>query len=269
MRVTYEDDPLAHLRTEFAFDVVQIAHQHYASTDYHNFIGFEVSKDLLARAFLETYSIDINKVFSNLDLALGTYRWSVSSVIPTMTKAAWAANKDDIMRSGSGVTKRRFLYNLKRSSYEKEWGRTYQRPGVWARILAFFLRFFPKIGPFRALEMPKLTTADQQLFMASFNATVRRGQGLLTDARGNSFALSNKNFDTGDPSGPGKYGLADETYFKLVGMLSASHYAGVSPELRENILAYCKEPGALKLSKKTDERQRLDTEIAQLRTSAP
>lgn len=265
-RVTYENDPLAHLRTEFAFDVVQIAHQHYASDDYHNFIGFEVSKDLLSRAFLETYSIDIKKVFSNLDLALGTYRWSVSSVIPTMTKAAWAAHKDEIQRSGSGITKRKFLYNMKRSSYEKEWGHTYQRPGVWARILAFFLRFMPKVGPFRALAMPSLTAQSQQLFMASFNATVTRAQSLMNGSRGSGPTLPNDNFDTGDPSAPGKYALADETYVKLLGMLAANHFAGVSPELRANILTYCKKPQALLLSKKTVEFPKLESELADLKS---
>src|SRR5207302_5952406 len=45
--VTYEDNPPAHLKTEFGFDVAQVAQGHYADEDYHDFIGFKVSKDLL------------------------------------------------------------------------------------------------------------------------------------------------------------------------------------------------------------------------------
>ena len=43
---TYEDNPADHLKTEFAFDVSQVAEHHYAPDAYHAFIGFEVSKPL-------------------------------------------------------------------------------------------------------------------------------------------------------------------------------------------------------------------------------
>src|ERR1019366_550897 len=49
--VTYEQSPAAHLKTEFAFDVVQVANGHYAPEAYHDDIGFEVASDLLAKAF--------------------------------------------------------------------------------------------------------------------------------------------------------------------------------------------------------------------------
>lgn len=267
--VTYEDNPLAHLRTEFAFDVVQVMHQHYAPADYHNFIGFEVSRDLLERAFRETYSIEITKVFSNLDLTIGTYRWSVRSVIPTMTKAAWATNKDEIVSTGTGVTRRRFLYNLKRADFEKEWGHNYEHPGIWAKILAFFLRFIPKIGPFRALAMPKLTPEAQNYFMASFNSTITRAQDLMQKLRDGTLTLPNENFDTGEPAAPGTYTLADSTYVKLIGLAAAAHYAGVSPELRKNILVYCADPAKFNSRKwKAQDRQRLDNEITALRNLA-
>src|SRR5260370_42184105 len=44
---TYEDDPTAHLKTEFGFDVLEVAKERYAPENYHDFIGFEVSKSLL------------------------------------------------------------------------------------------------------------------------------------------------------------------------------------------------------------------------------
>src|ERR1044071_8610426 len=54
-RITYVEDPTAHLKTEFGFDVVQVARGRYASQAYHDFIGFEVSKSVLQRAFKRTY----------------------------------------------------------------------------------------------------------------------------------------------------------------------------------------------------------------------
>src|ERR1700722_4818503 len=88
-RVTYDEDHASHLKTEFGFDVLQVAKGHYAPNAYHDYIGFEVSHELLARAFQETYSLDLKSVFADYDVAIGTYRRSVSGIIPEMTKVAW------------------------------------------------------------------------------------------------------------------------------------------------------------------------------------
>ena len=74
--VTYADDPKAHIRTEFGFDMVQVAKNRYTSDRYHDMIGFEVSKPLLERAFLETYGLKLDDVFGSVDLAIGSYRRS-------------------------------------------------------------------------------------------------------------------------------------------------------------------------------------------------
>lgn len=52
--VTYEQNPKAHVQTEFGFDITQVAKQWFTSDRYHDFIGFQVSKPLLERAFLRT-----------------------------------------------------------------------------------------------------------------------------------------------------------------------------------------------------------------------
>lgn len=41
--VTYDENPGAHLKTEFGFDVLQVAKGHYAPQAYHDYIGFQVS----------------------------------------------------------------------------------------------------------------------------------------------------------------------------------------------------------------------------------
>ena len=85
--VTYADDPAAHLSVEFGFDVLQVARGSYAPKAYHDFIGFQVSKDVSGTRVSRTYSLHLKDVFSDLDLALGTYRHAVSSVIPEMTQS--------------------------------------------------------------------------------------------------------------------------------------------------------------------------------------
>jgi hypothetical protein len=219
---TYEDDKTDHLRVEFAFDVSQVAEQHYAPTAYHSFIGFEVSKPLLERAFQATYGVPLTEISKDLDLALGTYRWTVSSLIPEMTRAAWAGKKKEILKNDPRADRRRYIYAISRSSFEKEWGTNYVRPGFGARLLALLLRFIPKIGPLRSLAFRPATPETQKLFMDSFVQTLALYKEKLAEVkRGEKPNLPNTNFDTGEPARPGAYRLADDAAAKLSKILGA------------------------------------------------
>src|SRR6202050_74111 len=90
--IAYDQNPSAHLKTEFGFDVLQVAKGRYAPDDYRDFIGFEVAKPLLEKAFEETYSVPLKSVFSDFDLAVGTYRYSVSKAVRTAHKGVLENN---------------------------------------------------------------------------------------------------------------------------------------------------------------------------------
>src|SRR5580704_6272258 len=150
--VTYEENPKAHIRIELGFDVTQVAKNRYTSDRYHDFIGFEVSKPVLERAFQDTYGVPLSQVISNEDLAIGTFRRAISRVLPEMTRVALIARKKEIIADTPNFNSRKFRYYLSRANYNREWGKGYRRPGTGTRILAFFLRFMPKVGPFKALD---------------------------------------------------------------------------------------------------------------------
>jgi len=195
--VTYGDDPKAHIRTEFGFDMVQVAKNRYTSDRYHDMIGFEVSKPLLQRAFQETYGIKLEDVFGSLDLAIGSYRRSVSKIIPQMTRVALLSRRDVIVQDTPNFSKKKFLYYLSRSNYEHEWGTVYRKPGVGARILAFFLKLLPKIGPFKAVTFKIPNKQTEDMYIKSVDATVENYATLLHQAKGGSVDLPNRDFDTG------------------------------------------------------------------------
>ncbi len=236
--ITYAEDPAAHLKTEFGFDVLQVARGRYAPKAYHDFVGFQVSKTLLDQAFQETYDLQLKDVFKTLDLALGTYRKTVSSLLPEMTKAAWVLKKDDIEKATPGITRKKFLYNLSRTSYEKEWGHNYDKPGIWARFIAWMFRVIPKVGPFKALAFKPPTKQTEAFFESSFDLTVDREKTYLAEVKADRLKLPNMDFDTGNPSVVGEYSLADTTYSKLLDKLSDKKLEGVTPELRANILDF-------------------------------
>jgi hypothetical protein len=269
--VTYWDDPTSHLRTEFAFDVLQIAQGRYAPNRYHAFIGFEVSKPVLERAFLDTYGLELKDVFGNLDLAMGSFRYSVGTVIPGMTRVAWRLKGDQVAKEIPGMTRQKFLYNLSRSSYEKDWGTSYHRPGFGTVLVTWVVRVIPKIGPFKSLAFRAPTPEVEKMFMASFNATVDSYRTLLAKVDAGRLELPNENFDIGEPTAAGKYLGADQAYDHLLGKLADRKFAGVSPELRTNMLGYYqgrKPPASPSTKKAAEEWTKLTGQLDQLQAAA-
>jgi hypothetical protein len=235
--VTYADDPFSHTKTEFGFDVFQSAKSRYASEAYKNFIGFQVAKPVLQRAFQDTYGMRIEQVFMNVDLAIGSYRRAVGTILPALTKVAWQRKSKEIQGDAPGITRKKFLYNLSRSSYEKNWGATYQRPGIRSRMLAGFFRIVPRVGPFKALAFEKLTPATEKLYMTSFNASIDKYRELLAGVGADRLSLPNDNFDVGEATKAGKYKLTDDAYAKLLHKLDG-HYTEMQDDLRTDILAF-------------------------------
>ena len=192
---------------------------------------------MLQRAFEDTYGLRIEQVFFNVDLAIGSYRRAVGTVLPALTKVAWQIKGPEIRKDTPGITRKKFLYNLSRSSYEKNWGATYQRPTRKSRILATFVHIVPRIGPFKALAFKRLTPETEKLYMVGFNASIDRYRELLAGVRSGRLDLPNDNFDVGEATKAGKYTLADDAYAKLLHKLDG-HYAEMPPELRSDILAF-------------------------------
>ena len=236
--VTYEDNPTAHIKTEFAFDVLQVAKGHYAPDSYHAFVGFEVSMPLLERAFRDTYGLELRSIISNEKKAANSYRHSVNGLIPKATRVAWNLKQDEIQKDIPGITRKKFLYNLSRASYEKEWGKDYQRPTAGDKFLAFVIRILPKIGPLRILTFRTPTPEAQKLFENSFNTTVDQYRVLLSDWGKGQLQLVNDNFDVGEITPRGKYKLADKTCAQLLDRLAKQHMAGVDQELKTQMLAF-------------------------------
>ena len=235
---TYADDPKAHIRTEFGFDMVQVAKNRYTSDRYHDFIGFEVSKDLLNRAFLRTYGLQLEDVFGSTDLAIGTFRRSISIVIPEMTRVALLARKQSIVADTPNFSKKKFLYYLSRKDYEKQWGRGYRKPGVGTRILAFFLRLMPKVGPFSALAFKIPTQKTEDMYIKSVDLTVEDYSKLLHETRDRDLNLPNKDCDTGKDTKAGEYPLTDKAYEHLLNDLADKKFEHLTPELQQNILEF-------------------------------
>ena len=268
--VSYEEDPLAHAKTEFGFDVLEVAQESYAPDGYHDFIGFEVSQPVLNQAFRETYGLEMKDILFNETKVLNSYRRAVSKTIPKATKIAWTLKKDEIKGDLPGMTRRKFRYNLSRSNYEKEWGKDYQQPTFGEKFLAFLYRIIPKFGPLKVLQFKTPTPETQRMFRASFNATLDRYRELLTEWGDGKLTLPNENFDLGEEAGPGKYKLNDDAQAELLDRLAAQKFAGTPPEMRDELLRFFSDPDAAYATKRNPKAwAKVQAQLEQLKASVP
>ena len=232
-------------------------------------IGFEVSRPLLERAFLETYGLKLEDVFGNIDLAIGSYRRSVSTLIPEMTRVALLSRRDVIVQDTPNFDKKKFLFHLSRSNYEHEWGTVYRKPGIGTRILAFFLKLIPKVGAFKAVNFKIPTKQTEDMYIKSVNATIDNYAGLLREASNGNLELPNRDCDTGRETRAGEYALTDKTYARLIDDLSKKNSDPLSPALRENLLQFYSDPNApLATRKNAKAWRKLQQELEQLKQRA-
>jgi len=268
--IRYAEDHTAHLKTEFGFDMVQVAKNRYASQQYHDFIGFQVSKPLLERVFPVVYGVELKDVLTHEDLAIGSYRFAVSRMIPKMTQIALRTHKKDMMREEPTFARKKFLYRLSRSDYEKEWGKAYTKPDFSTRLWSVVLRFMPKIGPFRALAFNNPTAQTENMYFKSINTTVDQYRAFLEEVRTDTIELPNCDLDSGNKTRAAEYSLTDDTYAKLLAQLAERKFALTTPALRDDILHFYSDLSVpIETKKDTVRWQSLLTALDQLKLATP
>jgi hypothetical protein len=232
--VLYDQDPEAHLQTEFGFDVLEVVQQRYAPEAFHDFIGFQVAKPVFERAFQDTYGLPLNMVLTKEDLAIGTYRKTVSTLLPKMTQVAVADFGKQMQQAEPTVVPKKLIYRMNRADYQKRFGNSYQRPGFFTRVFAFFLKLVPKVGPLKDLALRVPSADAQKTFLSGMDIVVDHYQQSITTlstepADHPSLQLPAVNLDTGKPTSPGSYPLADQTYARYLALLVKPRAAAPPP----------------------------------------
>jgi hypothetical protein len=236
--VTYGDDPVSHVRMEFSYDVLQTARGNYATSTYHDFIGFKIARPVLERSFLKIYGINVNDLFNDLGRTIGTFRWIVKDLFPHITRAAWASKKGEISKATPGITGRKFIYTMHRQDYYHDFASKDERPPFFGNVLSLIIRIAPKIGPLRVLKFKTPGAVAEKLFIQSFDTTVVFYASHITALRASPIVLTNINFDTGLTTASGDYTLADKAYAGLLKKLMDNQFVAVTVSLQQNILSY-------------------------------
>lgn len=253
-RVTYEDDPKAHVMTEFSFDVVQVTGAGYLPRTYHNFIGFQVPRNLIKRAFQTTYGLPFHDLFFWEGLSLAIYKVSSSEIIPALSEDVWKHERKELIRRNPQLVTPRFKYRLAQGNYQgpPPARRRLLRPWAWhwkwtakranirivARVVVTLAEILPKVGPLKTLAFKPPTLQVQNLFIGSFDDVVARYESDLSASLDGAVSVPEVNLDTGRPLAAGRYELADETYARWLRELDRRNFLNISPEARQDILNF-------------------------------
>lgn len=258
--ITWEDSPWAHMLTEFGFDTVEVVARHNAPQAYRDWIGFRVPKPVLERAFKETYGLELSHQILDVDLSVAAYRKLANKVVPEMTEVAWALRGKQLEERASGVHHAE-LYHLSRESY-KDWRKYYSRPGRGDKVMAFTFRLLPKFGPLSAFDFHAPTLQTEKLFADSLRDTVGRYEARLQAVQAERYDPPDMDLDTGRPTRPGEYRFCDRTYAKLLHKLKRAHFAGVTPELRDNLASFYANSASDQLKAHAQESRKVSRDLA-------
>jgi hypothetical protein len=159
-------------------------------------------------------------------------------MFPTITKMAWARNKKDIQTAHPEMTRRKYAYRVHLESYDGEFGYEDDKPGFLLTALSHAMRVLPKVGPLRKYKISLPGPDAEALFVKSFDTVTGHYTMAIHNLQNGLPCFHNMNYDTGDDTHPGEYGLADKNYSRLLVKLHKRRFANTSPALRRNIVTY-------------------------------
>jgi hypothetical protein len=163
----------------------------------------------------------------------------VRSLLPGLTRTAWALKKKDIIKNNPGMTSRKFHFKMNRREYYAKYGRDREKPNLRTRVTAFIIRIFPKVGPLRALKFKPPGPKAEKLFIMAFDTSLVKYAVVLQKLKSNEkLFLPDMDFDTGKPTVFGEYGLADQSYSQLIIKLDKDKFTNTTQPLKQNILSY-------------------------------
>lgn len=242
--VNYGEDPHAHVRTEFAFDINQISKHRFAPSDYQKHVGLEIPSRLLNRAFFETYGLHIPDLLGRRRAALRVYRFGVRSFIPAIARAETILHGDDFPADLPSEAFDRLSKDFLREESSNQWKRYQNDPGIRSHMLAGVIFILPKVGVLSMLSIRGPDEQTEDLYIKSVYRSIAAMRLVLANFDSVATYLPNRDLDTGKKVRPGGYKLTDQTYAKLLGEIVRKPAQPIPAELKRDIAAYYADPSA-------------------------
>ena len=241
--VAYDQDPHAHVRTEFAFDVNEISKHRSAPSAYLRHVGLQIPSDLLRRSFYETYGLDELQIIGRHHQVLRTYRFAVRSFLPRIAYAETLLHRNSMPDDRAGAPFEAFKAQLAQADFENGWDQYRKKAGIGTHMLAGVIWIVPKVGPLSDVAIKGPTEDTEERYIESVTRTTSMLRTQLSNLGTTQQAIPNRDLDTGAKIKPGSYRLTDETYAQLLKKLT-SQGQKVPAGLKNDILAYYADPDA-------------------------
>ena len=243
--VSFAEAKDAHVQTEFAFDIDQIAHRRLAPAHYLRHVGLNVPTGQLASAFYETYGLgeDFSQRRGRRVNVRG-YRFAVRSFLPRFAYAVTLLHRKRLPPDSGSPAFLKLQGEIDQIALENHWEMFRKRPGIGTYSLAAFIWVMPRIGPLKLLAVRGPTAATEEEYVTSVNRSVDVLSSTLSRFALAHQTLGNLDLDTGSATRPGSYRLADDTYARLLHNLAADPRQPVPPGLKAEIAHFYADPAA-------------------------
>ena len=248
--VNYAQDPHAHVQTEFAFDINQLSKRRFAPTAYVKYVGLEVPRPLLRKAFFETYGLNLPDIMGTKETSIRVYRNAVRSFLPNIARAETILHKKNFPADVPSPDLDDLTKDLLQASADNNWEAYRKPPGFTSHLYAGFIFILPKVGTLKMLAIKGPTPQTEDLYIKSMNRSIKSMRFVLTNFDRIERYIPNRDLDTGLVVKPGGYPLADTTYAKLLAMITKTPDKVVPNQLKHDLIAYYADPQAPIITKK-------------------
>ena len=240
--VNYAENPHAHVQTEFAFDINQLSKLRFAPSAYTKFVGLEVPMDLLRKAFFETYGLRLPDIIGTRQTSIRIYRYAVRRFLPNIARAETILHKEDFPEDLPSPDLDALALDLHQAAADNNWEAYRKKPGVRSHLYAGFIYILPKVGTLKLLAIKGPNQHTEDLYIKSVNHSITALRLVLTNYDTIDHYIANRDLDTGDVVKPGAYRLTDQTYAKLLAIITKNAANVVPFQLKHDIVAYYADP---------------------------
>ncbi len=243
--VTYAEDKHAHVQTEFAFDINEIAHGRLAPFRYLQHVGLRVPVAQLATAFYDTYGLgDPFSKTRKRRINVRGYRFAVRSFLPRIAYAVTILNRGHMPPDVQDSEFQKMAAEAARVASENDWQAYRRKPGVFTYSLAGIIYILPKVGPLKLMAIKGPTELTEEDYVRSVNRSTDALRSALARFGGPKPGLENRDLDTGSMAHPGAYKLTDETYAALLHRLAAEPHSPIPAGVKADVLDFYADPNA-------------------------
>jgi zinc dependent phospholipase C len=180
--VRYADGESQHVRTEFAFDINEISHRHFAPSHYLSHVGLQVPQRQLELAFYQTYGLaeDFSQGRGSR-VNVKAYRFAVRSFIPRIAYSVSLLHRHKEPPVVDSPELQRLTTELAAVAAKNDWDAYRKKAGVGTYSLAGLLYILPKVGPIKFASVKGPTVDTNREYIRSvlrstdaLNFTLRR-----------------------------------------------------------------------------------------------